>query len=616
MLFECRKKICLPSQAKPSQASSQNKNQLYYGDNLDILRKKIPSESVDLCYIDPPFNSKRNYFQIYNNQGADDKAQAQAFEDTWEWGDEAKSGFDYITDVEHLNSGKFTIQTVELIKGLDKVLGRGALFAYIVHMTLRIVEIHRVLKPTGSFYLHCDPTASHYLKLVLDSVFCGQGGDFKSEIIWRRTGAHNKSKRWTPVHDVILFYTKGNRFVWNVPRSPYMIGHVHEYLVRSENGEYRTDYYGNVLTGSGTRNGESGLPWKGYDPTVKGRHWAIPGQIWEQVDIDPVGLTQHQKLDKLYEVGAIKIDVNAAWPIYELTVDPKKGPIVSDIWAYQPYTENTVFGTKTGIDADIRWLSPKDAERLGYPTQKPEGLLERIIQTSSNQGDVVLDAYCGCGTSVAVAQRLNRKWIGIDITYQSISLILKRFEDTFKEIRDEVLDNIHLDGVPKDMASAQALAHRNDDKTRKEFEKWAVLTFSKNQARINEKKGGDGGVDGIAFFSRVFDLGKSDLGRVLISVKSDKTVTPNKVDELVGTMAREGADIGYLICLNKPSDGVYKRAFANGKYKHPNVSREDDKIQIITAEEILDGKRFDLPMARTDTVKSAKAVSIDQAKLL
>ena len=186
-------------------------NELYYGDNLDVLRRKIAGESVDLCYIDPPFNSKRNYFQIYNNQGGEDRAQAQAFVDTWNWGDEAIEGIEYILDIERLNGSvgqtRWTEQTVELIRGLEKVLGRGSLLAYLVHMTLRIVEIHRVLKPTGSFYLHCDPTASHYLKLVLDAVFCGQGGDFRSEIIWRRTGSHNKAGRWAPIHDVIFYGT-------------------------------------------------------------------------------------------------------------------------------------------------------------------------------------------------------------------------------------------------------------------------------------------------------------------------------------------------------------------------------------------------------------------------
>ena len=197
-------------------------NRLFYGDNLDVLRRKIASESVDLCYIDPPFNSKRNYFQIYTNQGGEDRAQAQAFVDTWAWGKEAEDGLAWISDVERLNSGALTPQTVALIRGLDAVLGHGSLFAYLVHMTQRIVEIHRVLKPTGSFYLHCDPTASHYLKLVCDAVFCGQGGDFQNEIIWERTNAHNmKTVGWTRSNDVIFFYTKSANYTFNTQYADY-----------------------------------------------------------------------------------------------------------------------------------------------------------------------------------------------------------------------------------------------------------------------------------------------------------------------------------------------------------------------------------------------------------
>ncbi len=191
------------------------KNQLFYGDNLDVLRRKIPAESVDLCYIDPPFNSKRNYFQIYNNQGTEDRAQAQAFVDTWEWGDEAVEGLAYITDIANLQNGNLTEQTVALIRGLEKVLGRGALFAYLVHMTLRIVEIRRVLKPTGTFYLHCDPTASHYLKVVLDAVFCGQGGDFRNEIIWSYESGGRAKSDFARKHDVIFRYTKSKTFIFN-----------------------------------------------------------------------------------------------------------------------------------------------------------------------------------------------------------------------------------------------------------------------------------------------------------------------------------------------------------------------------------------------------------------
>ena len=212
-------------------------NQLFYGDNLDVLRRKIASASVDLCYIDPPFNSKRNYFQIYNNQGGEDRAQAQAFVDTWNWGDEAVEGIDYILSIERLNGGadatRWTEQTVELIRGLEKVLGRGSLLAYLVHMTLRIVEIHRVLKPTGSFYLHCDPTASHYLKLVLDAVFCGQGGDYLSEISWKRSSAHNDAKqgRKQPgnIRDVIFVYSKSREWFWKWQYTPYTQDYIDQF---------------------------------------------------------------------------------------------------------------------------------------------------------------------------------------------------------------------------------------------------------------------------------------------------------------------------------------------------------------------------------------------------
>ena len=256
-------------------------NTLYYGDNLDVLRsRRFSPDSIDLCYIDPPFNSKRNYNQIYNNIGSEDRAQAQAFTDTWTWDQLSILGREEILGN---SQGRFQPRLVELIKGLQGVLGEGGMLAYIISISLRVTEIHRVLKPTGSFYLHCDPTASHYLKLVLDAVFCSQGGDFRSEIIWRRTGSHNKAKRWAPIHDVILYYTKSNKFVWNRPRIPYMVGHVEQHFVPDGHGGYRTNYYGNVLTGSGTRNGESGRTWKGFNPTAKQRHWAIPGFVKDVV---------------------------------------------------------------------------------------------------------------------------------------------------------------------------------------------------------------------------------------------------------------------------------------------------------------------------------------------
>lgn len=525
-------------------------NELYYGDNLDVLRRKVASGSVDLCYIDPPFNSKRNYFQIYNNQGSEDRAQAQAFVDTWEWGDDAIKGLEYILDIGRLNGGadatRWTEQTVELIRGLEKVLGRGSLLAYLVHMTLRIVEIHRVLKPTGSFYLHCDPTASHYLKLVLGSVFVSdrKGGQFVNEIVWHYLTFQGQARRYFPKkHDTLFWYAKGSEFTFNPM--------------------YETN----------------------FDETIDSKRWR---KFFDHEGRIVAGRMPSHDTRFIRYLNKWK-RLNGREPQPDEVIYEAKGQLIDSVW-------------------HLKGLDPKSKERLGYQTQKPEELLERIIKASSKEGDTVLDAYCGCGTTVAVAQRLGRRWIGIDITYQSIALILKRLEDRYPDEWPQIEASIKLDGVPRDLESAIALANRKDDKTRKEFEKWAVLTYSRNQARINDKKGGDGGIDGTASFTKFFDLGKRELGKVIFSVKSDKTVQPAYVDQLAGTVQREGADIGILLCLNKPSDGVYKRAQANGKYKHPSIDREDARIQIVTAQEIIDGKRLDLPMARTDAVKSAAAI--------
>lgn len=566
-------------------------NELYYGDNLDVLRRKIVSESVDLCYIDPPFNSKRNYFQIYNNQGGEDRAQAQAFVDTWNWGDEAADGLDYILDIERLNprasDTRWTEQTVELIRGLEKVLGRGSLLAYLVHMTLRIVEIHRVLKPTGSFYLHCDPTASHYLKLVLDAVFCGQGGDFLNEIVWKRTSSHSSAKRWGPTHDTILYYTKSPNYVWNdIPQSHSPEHISSKYATKDEHDNFMAA----DLTGAELRTGHSGKTWRGFDPTALGRHWAVPRKVPEdKVDLAGWdGLTTQEKLDRLDEAGLIY------WP-------KKAGGFPR----FKRYINSGI--SIQSVITDIPPINSQAQERLNYPTQKPEALLERIIKASSNEGDTVLDAYCGCGTTVAVAQRLNRRWIGVDITYQSIALILKRLEDRYPDDWPAIEAAIHLDGVPRDLESAMALANRKDDKTRKEFEKWAVLTFSKNQARINEKKGADGGIDGIAYFL----LDSDSNGKAIFQVKS-RPGNRGDLATLNSDRQREKAEFGFLICTGLPTKPMRDEIAAAGKFKHPLLQREDDRLQVITVAELFDsrerpGVRLDLPMARSDAVKSAAA---------
>ena len=567
-------------------------NKLFYGDNLDVLRRKIESGSVDLCYIDPPFNSKRNYFQIYNNQGSEDRAQAQAFVDTWSWEAEAIEGIDYILDIERLhgNAGtaRWTEQSVELIRGLERVLGRGSLLAYLVHMTLRIVEIHRVLKPTGSFYLHCDPTASHYLKLVLDAVFCGQGGDFRNEIIWKRSHAHSDGKQGSAhfgrLTDTIFLYTKSAATIWNEQYTDYDKSYVdRDYRRVDETGRrFRLD---NIQGPGGAAKGNPFYEVMGVE-----RHWRY----------------SKVRMERLIAEGRIIQTQPGAVPQYKRYLDEMPGVPLQNLWA------------------DIPVINNRSKEMLGYPTQKPEALLERIIKASSNEGDTVLDAYCGCGTTVAVAQRLNRQWIGIDITYQSIALIFKRFQDTYEKNGSwpEVEANIHLDGVPKDLESAMALANRKDDKTRKEFEKWAVLTFSRNQARINEKKGADGGIDGVAYFLKDRSGSGDENGKAIFQVKSRPG---NRADlaTLNSDRQREKAEFGFLICTSLPTKPMRDEIAAAGKYKHPLLNREDDRLQVVVVAEMFDrpdrpGTRLDLPMARADAVKSAAARGDDdkQASLL
>lgn len=478
-------------------------NKLFYGDNLNVLRKNIKDETVDLCYIDPPFNSKRTYNQIYNRIGEEDTAQAQAFMDTWTWDDDIEKGFNEIIS----NSGnRFTSQSVKLIEGLKNVLGKDSLLAYLVHMTLRIVEIYRVLKPTGSFYLHCDPTASHYLKIIIDAIFCAQKGEFQNEIIWAyKTGGASK-RRFSRKHDVIFFYSKTNDYMFN---------------------------------------------------------------------------PQKEKSYMMHKYGFKKSDFQ---------IDQETGLQYSMVY------QKDIF--------DIPSIGSDSAERLGYPTQKPEALLERIIRASSNKGDVILDSYCGCGTAVVVAEKLQRKWIGIDITYQSISLILKRLQDTFGK---NILSNIKMDGVPEDFDSAVALANKSDDRVRKEFEKWAILTYSDNRAIINEKKGGDKGIDGIAFMMDKNEEKNIELKQVLFSVKSDKVLTPAKIREFYGTIEREKAAMGYFITLY-PMNNLVKESKQYGTYKNILLDKSFPKIQVVSVVEILKGEIISIPTTHEIAVtKKAEA---------
>lgn len=552
-------------------------NHLYYGDNIDILRDSVPHRSVDLIYLDPPFNSNRTYNVVFGAKHPSQAgAQIQAFDDTWTWTPETERSY-----LDLVNGGA-PLRVADALLGFHSLLGEHDLLAYLVMMAPRLVALHEVLKPTGSIYLHCDPTASHYLKILMDAVF-GQE-HFRSEIIWRRTGTHSKVRRFGPIHDTILFYTKSYTYTWNGSKRPYMRGHVEQYFVEDEEG-WRTNYYGNVLTGSGTRNGESGKPWQGIDPTAKGRHWAVPGALLDDVDEDLSELGQHAKMDRLLELGYITIVPGQAWPLYEHRLTPSDGTPVPDIWAFQPYTEGTVFGTEAGIDDDVRWLSTQDQERLGYPTQKPLDLLKRIIGVSTNPGDVVLDPFCGCGTTVDAAQGLQRCWVGIDITFLAVDLIRRRLEGVYGSAADFIIS-----GIPRDVLSARALFKRSHF----EFERWAVSLVD---GEPKAKPGGDRGVDGVARFP-LDSKAKGVTGRVLISVKGGKDIKPEYVRELEGTVRGHKAEMGLLITLENPTQGMTDTANHFASYKWPvtqNAGQEFQRIQIVTIEDLLSGRRPQLP---------------------
>src|SRR5579863_2181625 len=372
-------------------APVMEKNQLYYGDNLAVLREHIKDESVDLIYLDPPFNSRQDYNVLFaERDGTRSASQIMAFEDTWEWNMDAERAYEEIVE----RGGRVS----DAMRAFRTFLGHSDMMAYLAMMAPRLIELHRVLKVTGSIYLHCDPTASHYLKILMDAVFGPQY--LKNEIIWKRTSAHSSAKRYGPVHDVLLFYGRSDDMKWTGANIEYHDDYVTQRFRTKEKRPWKDA----DLTGSGVRHGETGLVWRGFDVTAKGRHWAYPPA----------------ELDVLDKQGSIYWPKKAGgWPRFKKFLDETDGVPAQDVWT------------------DIYPINSQAAERLGYPTQKPEALLVRILTASSNEGDTVLDPFCGCGTAVSVAQRLKRRWIGIDITHLAIGLIKTRLADAFGDsVRD------------------------------------------------------------------------------------------------------------------------------------------------------------------------------------
>jgi len=556
-------------------------NKLFYGDNLDVLREHVASESVDLVYLDPPFNSNANYNILFKSKTGDGSdAQIEAFEDTWHWNDKAEDAFDQV-----MRSGRTGAS--ELLRAMRGFLGDNDMMAYLAMMAIRLIELHRVLKPTGSLYLHCDPTASHYLKLLLDGVFGPE--NWLNEIVWRRTGSHNNAKRYGPIHDTIHFYRKSAEYKHRPVFRPYNKGHVDSYFKKED---IRGRFWTNSIHGAGLRNGESGKPWRGYDPTAAKRHWAVPSDLVSGLGIDP-DLPQHEKLDALADLGVIDFPPpqSGALPTYRQYLERSPGLLLQDVWAYQPHTRGALHGSSEAIDEDVRWLTAQgDEERLGYPTQKPLGLLERVISASSDEGQIVLDPFCGCGTAVHAAQKLGRQWIGIDVTHLAISLIEKRLKDAFPGIGFDVI------GTPKDLASAQDLAARD----KYQFQWWAVsmvdaLPFG------GKKKGADGGIDGIIYFKP--DGKRTE--KALVSVKGGGNVSVTMIRDLHSAMERERAPIGVFITAALPTRPMETEAAAVGRFED-GFGRTYPKLQIITLAELFQGRKPDIPFVDPASVKRAK----------
>jgi site-specific DNA-methyltransferase (adenine-specific) len=502
-----------------------NKNTLYYGDNLFILREHIQSESVDLIYLDPPFNSNRTYNVLFKDEhGTDSEAQLEAFEDTWHWNLEAEH-----TYAELLTEAPTHVAV--MIESIRDLIGTNQMMAYLVMMTVRLVELHRVLKLTGSLYLHCDPIASHYLKIILDTIF--GISQFRNEIIWKRTSAHSDTKQGNVihmgrVHDVILFYTKTELAKRNEVYRPYEKEYIERYYKFLEPNTGRKYWLDNIQGPGGAAKGNPQ-----YEVMGITRYWRY----------------SRERMQKLVEEGRIIQTNPGTVPKYKRYLDEMHGRPLQDVW-----DDVKSLG---GLGGSI-------SERLGYPTQKPLNLLERIVLTSSNPGDVVLDPFCGCGTAVAAAEKLKRKWLGIDITHLSITTMKNRLKQTYPGIQFKTI------GEPKDVGSAQQLAY--DD--RYQFQWWALslvdaMPLGGQEGSREGKKGSDKGIDGIITF---VDDESGKAKKALVQVKSGH-VNSSMIRDLLGTIQREKAAIGIFVTLDNPTKDMVTEALTAGFYNSSGWKR-------------------------------------------
>jgi site-specific DNA-methyltransferase (adenine-specific) len=478
-----------------------------------------------------------------------------AFEDTWRWEDGAEDAMESVRQTD--------LSIFKVLQALQGSLGQSDLMAYLAMMAVRLVELRRVLKPTGSLYLHCDPTASHYLKTILDGIFGAE--NFRNEVIWKRTSGHNGARRWGPAHDVLLFYSRGPTYTWNPILQAHDEGHLaSKYATSDEHAHFMAA----DLTGAGKRSGDSGKPWRDFNPDERGRHWAIPRHVPEgRVDLtDWDSLTSQKKLDRLDAADLIYWPQKAGgWPRFKRYVN--EGAPIQD------------------VITDIAPVNSQAQERIGYPTQKPLALLERIISASSNPGDVVLDPFCGCGTAVHAAERLERAWVGIDITYLAIQVI----EDRIKTWLPNA--NYTVQGIPKDEFAARKLAAM-DPHT---FQDWAVGRVG-GQSR---GRGPDKGIDGEISFIRA----PRKYGHAIVSVKAGRHVGPDPIRVLKSVVEREGADMGVFICLDDPTADMRTEAAMAKKIELPGGPRP--RIQIVTVRDLIAGPNLGI-LTELNTVRAAQ----------
>lgn len=514
-------------------------NTLYFGDNLDVLRRYIDDESVDLVYLDPPFNSDQNYNVLFAEQdGSRSSAQIRAFEDTWQWDQSAATAFREVVE----SGGRVSL----VMQAFRQAIGDSDMLAYLAMMAPRLLELRRALKDSGSIFLHCDPTASHYLKLLLDAIFLP--GHFRNELIWKRTSSHNDAKKFADIHDCILYYSKSNKPTWNRQFAAHDENYVRTHYNREDKHgrAYRLD---NIIR-SASMGPRPNLvyEYKGFTPP-----WG-----WRMV---------REKIEALDAEGRIEWSKSGT-PYLVRYLDEMSGTSMPSLWT------------------DIPPINSQAAERLGYPTQKPESLLERIITASSNAGDIVLDPFCGCGTTIAAAQKLGREWIGIDVTHLAIGLIKHRLHDSFSLVQKRDYEVI---GEPTDLEGAKQLA--SDDTH--QFEHWALgLVYARRSAK---GKGADKGIDGRLFFHDEDVKGQTK--QVIFSVKSGKTGAAH-VRDLVGVVNREKAAIGVFLSMETPTKPMRTEAASAGFYKSPWDDKDYPRIQLLTVGELLGGRTVEMPATR------------------